>query len=349
MDKHPHSIFWPLLLIAAGILLLLNSLNYLPGNFWSLLWQLWPLLFIAGGLDGLYRRSGFAGAAVLIGLGTIFLLSNFGILAYNAWDLFLRLWPALLVALGLDIAIGKRSGWYPWISTLLGIALIAAIIWIGVILPADNRQASQVQTIQQSLDGARQAKIDVNPIFGRLNIQTGTNNTNLVEGSLYPLANENINQNYSVQNESGSFHLSSSGIHVYPGGGITSQGWNLKINQEIPVELKSTLVMGEQQLDLLGANIQKLTSETVMGRTTITLPSKGLKGKIQAVMGEVILKVPEGKPIQIKAETFLTAINLPEGFQRNGDTISANLQKAEDMIELEIGLVFGSINIQSIP
>ena len=59
--RRPHSLFFPLLLIAVGIVMLLNALNMIQGSTLDILLRLWPLLFIAGGLDSLYRREGAVG------------------------------------------------------------------------------------------------------------------------------------------------------------------------------------------------------------------------------------------------------------------------------------------------
>ena len=49
-------IFWPILLIAVGVLFLLSNLGLLPFNPWEL-WQFWPLILIVIGLDILLEIS----------------------------------------------------------------------------------------------------------------------------------------------------------------------------------------------------------------------------------------------------------------------------------------------------
>jgi hypothetical protein len=69
--RRPPSLFWPLLLIGAGAILLLSNLGYLPWQSWNLLWRLWPLLLVALGIDLLVGRRSLIGAiisAVLIAL-----------------------------------------------------------------------------------------------------------------------------------------------------------------------------------------------------------------------------------------------------------------------------------------
>ncbi len=58
------SLFWPIVLIVAGILFLLSNLGYLPEPSWNLLWRLWPVILIALGLDVLIGRRSIAGAII---------------------------------------------------------------------------------------------------------------------------------------------------------------------------------------------------------------------------------------------------------------------------------------------
>jgi len=59
---------WPLLLIAIGLLLLLDTLGLLGQSAWDILWNLWPLLFIALGLDALFRKKEIFGRSIWLSL-----------------------------------------------------------------------------------------------------------------------------------------------------------------------------------------------------------------------------------------------------------------------------------------
>ena len=43
-------LFWPIILIGVGSILLLSNLGVITGNPWTIILQLWPVLLIAGGL-----------------------------------------------------------------------------------------------------------------------------------------------------------------------------------------------------------------------------------------------------------------------------------------------------------
>ncbi|HEY4687790.1 MAG TPA: DUF5668 domain-containing protein [Anaerolineae bacterium] len=51
------SIFWPLLLVIAGTLLLLSNFGLLRASAWDLIRTGWPVLLVAIGLDVLLRSA----------------------------------------------------------------------------------------------------------------------------------------------------------------------------------------------------------------------------------------------------------------------------------------------------
>ena len=57
--------FWPLLLIAIGVLFLLNSLGYIDLDFGEL-WRFWPVLLILIGLDLLLGRRSWLGNLIVL-------------------------------------------------------------------------------------------------------------------------------------------------------------------------------------------------------------------------------------------------------------------------------------------
>ena len=54
------------------------------------------------------RKPGLVGPTILIAMGVIFLLNNLGLVSWDIWGTLLQLWPILLIALGLDMLVGRR-------------------------------------------------------------------------------------------------------------------------------------------------------------------------------------------------------------------------------------------------
>ncbi len=80
--RRPPSLFWPIILIGAGVVLILANLGYIPDLSWGVVWRLWPLLIIALGVDLLIGRRSVVGAIVsavllLVLIGGIVLVALF--------------------------------------------------------------------------------------------------------------------------------------------------------------------------------------------------------------------------------------------------------------------------------
>lgn len=118
------SFIGPIMLIALGVIFLLSNLNLVQRDLGSLVWRLWPVIFIALGLDSLFRERGVAGPVFFLTLGGMFLLRNFDLVEGDVWWLLIRLWPVLLIAVGLDFILRRRS----LVGAVLAVAFILALL-----------------------------------------------------------------------------------------------------------------------------------------------------------------------------------------------------------------------------
>jgi len=74
-------LFWGLVLITIGVLILLANLGVLPGGFWVSLWQYWPLLLVIIGLSVMFKKKGGAGAWIFFSISVV-LITAVGLLSY---------------------------------------------------------------------------------------------------------------------------------------------------------------------------------------------------------------------------------------------------------------------------
>lgn len=94
-----------LLIVAAGVLLLLDTLGY---DIRIDVWDFWPVLLIAIGLKKILDPKGYRqiywGLVILL-VGVLFQLNNLGYLDFDVADL----WPILLILVGVEVI---KTGWY---------------------------------------------------------------------------------------------------------------------------------------------------------------------------------------------------------------------------------------------
>lgn len=170
------------LILAVGVIALAGSLGYLEidGGIWS---TFWPVILIAIGLVNLIDepRNVFFGGIMTI-LGGVFLARNLGYSLFERLDFWELFWPLVIIAVGLQILTSKRisfSGGHN--RTMSGDDLDIIRIFSGadVAIDSQNFSGGDIVTVfggaNIDLRGARitdrPARVDVVAIFGGTDIK----------------------------------------------------------------------------------------------------------------------------------------------------------------------------------
>jgi hypothetical protein len=343
--KKPRSLFFPLLLVAVGIFLLLTNLGYVKESSWDLLRTYWPLIFVAGGLDSLYRRDGWVGPLVSIGLGTVLVLGNLGYLPWGGWNLLWRLWPVLIIAWGLDVAFGhNRSIWSTVGRVALGFLLVGGILWLSLSSPFNA--GIKTETIAQPIGASSPYNISLQNNVGEITLSGDAPEDKLISGTVSIPGNLNLDTYSSDPDEAAGFYsLSSTGMVVWPTNSEQAP-WNLKINSYNPILLTTEMAVGNMVLDLSDTMVEDVNTQMAVGQTYVTFPDSGnVSGDIEGAVGETVLRFHKGTQVVIHYSGGLTAINLDDGFSRSGDEISSDFS-GDYKIELNVDQAVGNLTIE---
>jgi len=101
-----HGVVTGFLIVLVGVLFLLQNLGVL---YIGQLWELWPVILIVIGLTHVVTRrhpSGKIGGVFLVFIGSVFLLSNLGLLPRHAWN---YVWPLALIFWGLMMVLFPKQ------------------------------------------------------------------------------------------------------------------------------------------------------------------------------------------------------------------------------------------------
>jgi hypothetical protein len=343
--RKPRSLFFPLLLISVGLLFFLVNIEKIEGTTWDNLLKFWPVILVIGGIDGLYKRDGWVGPLVLLGFGTVLLLGNLGILAQNGFALLLRLWPILLVAIGLDIAFGHRNMlWSTLVRIGLGLALVAGIFWLAMTTPVNSSMRSI--PFEQSLDGATTSDISMTMAVGKLDLVGGADAAKLITGTAGVARGSDLDANYTKPADGTStLALKGSGVSYIPIN-AGSYPWTFKINSSIPVILNIEQAVGMQSFYLESVKATELNSALAVGTIMVTIPKDTkFTGKIECAVGQVVIRIPRGSNVVIHTDTALVPIKIPSTYKHSGDTIEY-LAGSGNKVTLEIDIAVGSLVIE---
>ena len=346
-SKKRRSLFFPLLIVLIGILLLLKTLSILDDSFFTNILRFWPILLIIGGLDGYYQKNGYVGPTISIGVGIIFLLNNTGYLDINIWSFVLKFWPVLIIAAGFDILVGRRSFLFAAMGIIIGIGLLAGMLWLSGDMQSGSFQTN-TETIQIERSDQEIVDLTLIPKISEININDGTSKDTLLEADIQ-YGNREILKKTINENESLIILENTSIAYSYPFPGTSSNGhWDIKLNNDIPFNLQTDLVIGNQNLDLRNLNIKELRTETILGKNTIKFPASGsTSATIELTIGEIIIYVPEDTAVSIETDTGLTIINMPQGFIKSDSTIkSTKTTEDQQKINIKIDQPIGVLTIE---
>jgi len=340
------SVFGPIILITIGLIFLLSNLGVLEGDVWTTLLLFWPVIFIAIGLDSILKREGLVGAVFLIGLGVVFLLSNLGYLNVNVWQMVLRLWPILLIAIGFDLVIGRRSIW----ASLAGLVVVLAILAGSLLLFGVRVERGQVLSgsqISQPLGQSDRARISVSPGAGTLELNALQGSDALISGTVAVGRGQAPTVDYSDENGVSVFSLrNSASSFFFPGDNRWM--WDLGLTTQVPIDLRVDLGAGNAQVDLSRLNISQLGVDLGVGRVVVQLPEQSdFSARIDGAIGQILVEVPPGQALRVRADTGIANISVPNDFQKqDGVYTSPNYAGADNQIDLTVDQAIGNITVR---
>jgi len=296
------------------------------------------------------RRGGFVWPLILITLGVIFLLSNLGVLNWNVWDLVWRLWPVLIIAIGLDILFGRRSAVGALIVLLLVIVLVAGLVWYMVTQsPLAVGQTLTTDRVVQERADATSADVRIGFGAGQLRIGALKDSPNLVEGTVTTGSSERVIRDFRIEGGVARFYLHSEGVPLGPWGRRgNDRTWSLDLSPSMPMALDVSTGVGQSMIDLSGLKVTDLKVSSGVGETTLTLPTHGRVGaKVSGGIGQLTVTVPEGMAARIHASAGLGSVSLSSRFVRqDGDYVTADYATADDRVDLDISGGVGEVIIR---
>lgn len=336
-------ILWPMVLIAFGALLLLENLGFLGQSAWSILWKLWPLLFIALGLDALFRKREIFGPVFWIGLGGVFLLYNFGVVSWESWNTLFRLWPLLLVTAGLEILLGRRSIWISLPVTVIVLGVLAVALGLtGFRVPAESTVES---AINEPLGTADQADVTITMAVGDLTVFPLVDSDALIAGEVSASSGASVRTSSTQRGDTAVYSIEHSNPVAMP----FDDGWqwNLGLTPNVPLELESRMGVGSLGLQLDTLTLEKLNVGQGVGEIEVILPDGDYRAEVGQAVGQVVVEIPEDVPVRLEISRAVSGVSLPADFEKHGDYYySPGAREADEYLRIEISQAVGSITVR---
>ncbi|HHV78838.1 MAG TPA: hypothetical protein GXX40_04410 [Firmicutes bacterium] len=313
------------LLLLLGLVLLGNTMGYVPWTAWVMLVLYWPVLLIAAGIELLVRRR-----------------ISFG------W----------LVALALLIVlVGGMLLKSPWAERIPGYYMLSEPMffwfrpWIRErperpMWPPDGpRFGPGEQTIREVLPpGVQRARYDIKLGAGRLKLGSATDM--LIDGKI----------SYSGAKPEFSYNVSGGEARVQlrhvERGAVDSATWDLSLNKTIPIAVRMDVGACDADLDMSELKVEELDLDMGASRLRVTFGDTGMntKARIKAGASKIELSAPEAAGIRIRATSALSSNNFAEeGLTWSGGYwTSPNWGKPGTSLDIEVSAGVSSVVLRRV-
>jgi hypothetical protein len=281
---------------------------------------------------------------LLIGVGTLWLLSNLDVLPSFNWASLWRLWPLFLIGIGLDIIFGRRS---PVLGAVIGLLVAGAAIAILIFAPSLGILTSGdlvTDNYAEPIGSATSAQIDLELSVGTADVYALSDSNNLFEAEITHLGEID----YSATGEA------SKRISIREEGvsddffGIFDERedvqWDIGLSPDLPLDLTIGGGVGRVEVDLSNIQLTGLEMNGGVGDFSVTLP--GTDGeyavaievgvgrfevnidrgadvdlRIKGGVGETIVNVPSGVGVRLEGKSGVGNIRVPSSYTqvRGGD------------------------------
>jgi len=300
---------------------------------------------------------------LLVGGGAMLLLSNLGYLPWQSWAIIGRLWPLLLVALGIDLLIGRRSAVGAVVSTLLILSLIGGMALVGLFaqnIPVLEGLVRPVgwstQHIEHPLAGVESASVHVDWTSVPGSLSALHDSANLIEGDIdyrgELIFDADVRREHAeVVLDS---HFSGSWFNPIFSGERPGARWDVSLSPDVSLDLSLDAGSGPGEYDLSGLQISELFLDVGSGPITIVLPSDStFDATIDGGSGLLSITLPKSVGARVVIDSGSGPISPDERFRlvegdRRGDGTweTDNYGTAHHTILLEIDQGSGPITIR---
>ena len=306
---------------------------------------------------------------LLIALGILFLTQTMGLVPWEIWGQLWRFWPVVLILIGIDIIVGRRSAIGRFLMGILAIAMVGGVLLVLMVLPfgtTTTRTTLESESAPFGLSVGPGATHDLALDLGsmesatirldsgaadvRLSALESTSDL-LIGGAVH--SNQNITQAYRDSNGTSQIDLRSSTIggkfRFLFGGSIVEEDWDLKLTQKIPLTLDFNMGATSAMLDLSSLTVTKFTVDAGASSIDLIVPRSGhTRGLIDTGAANISIEIPEGVAAKISIDGGLSSVDVDQSrFPKVGDNyVSPDYDNATDRIDLSIDSGISSISIR---
>lgn len=262
------------------------------------------------------KRGAFWGLVLLV-VGVLLLMQNFGYLDFLGVSVWQLVWPTALIALGIWILVGR--GQATWAT----------------------------EEVAVGIDGASEASLRLDFGAGELKVGAGADGSQLLSGTL-----DGVNQTVHREGGRAEVRLSSPSVLFGPmqWGPTFKRVWDLRLTDRVPMAISVKSGACDANLNLERLKVTSLHIDSGASSTRVKLPAGAGHTEVRGSSGaaSLELRVPEGVAARIRTTGALasTTVDLRRFPRIGSEYISPDYETATNKVDIRLDMGVGSIDIR---
>lgn len=270
---------------------------------------------------------------LVITVGVLFLLSNLGLLTRDLWTVFGRLWPVLIIALGVEFILGDRT-LRDALAVIVSLLVVVGIGMIAAYLFGPSDWFYRGQDVSETIGDAGRAEVLLRGGIGAITIDESVSEGMLLEATLAVRLDERIEKSVwrttgieetVVRVELGAFGWLPE-WRFRPGGNDTIV-WKVHLTPWVPMDL-TVRSAGGADLDLAAVQLTSLELDLEAGGGRIDLPPGSYEAIVRAQGDVVDISLPSGSAFEIAVLSDTDGsrwqqVSLPGGYSVSEDGVGS--------------------------
>jgi len=291
----------------------------------------------------------FLGGVIILLIGLILLANNFGFLSWGVWYELWRLWPLILIAIGLDLLLKGTS--LSFLRILPPLLIIAGVCYAVYISRGEEGfprfEKEEIQTItltQPLLSHIKKATINLNFGAGILKVESGSGEE-LMKGEFTVSKGIKPWIKYRDKGEERFVEIGSHFTHLWRG----ENSWKIRLNSTIPLSLKVDTGASSNDLDLSSLRITEFELNTGASKNNIKFGKiNSIHAEIDGGASSIKILIPRSIGVRIKTDMALATHNFDTlGFEKKGDIyFSENYSTADKTLDLDLDVGVSNLKIE---
>ncbi len=238
-------------------------------------------------------------------------------------------------------------------AVTLFVAAVATTVLMGACGAAPQRvEVGELRTETRSVEvkNAESVKVNLRLAVGELSVGGGAEEPRLMEADFaYNVAAWEPGVDYEVVGDSGELSVQQRGLSEgVPTRNVRNE-WDLRLNEEVPVDLAVQMGGGLGNLDLDNLALTGLNLDVGAGSTRVDLSGdwgRDVSAVVRGGAGQVTVLLPSRMGVRVNAGTRLGRVNA-DGLRKEGEAFVNDAYGDSDTnLEVDVSGGVGQINLR---